>query len=118
MADFFQGSLFSKTFLDSSAPTADELLLVYSPGWQNQGRWTLRGQCWTHSGSESRNAAAVCSLSQILEESAPPKYWLSPKAARGILRRAEKRGRELPEQLRLALTLVARAAETPKRKVT
>lgn len=36
------------------------------------------------------------------------KYFLSPKACAGILRRAEKRGRELPEMLRRALTAAAR----------
>ena len=34
---------------------------------------------------------------------AHPKYYLSAKACLGILRRAEKRGKELPEILRLAL---------------
>lgn len=42
-------------------------------------------------------------LSDILEENPDPKYNLSPKACLGILRRAEKRGKELPEILRGAL---------------
>lgn len=42
-------------------------------------------------------------LSDILEENPDPKYNLSPKACLGILRRAEKRGKELPEILREAL---------------
>lgn len=36
---------------------------------------------------------------------APRKYYLSAKACRGILNRAEKRGKKLPEQLRTALIL-------------
>lgn len=43
------------------------------------------------------------SLSDILEPNAPSKYYLSEKACRGILRRAERRGKELPEALRRAL---------------
>ena len=42
-------------------------------------------------------------LSDILQDDADLKYNLSPKACFGILRRAEKRGKELPEILREAL---------------
>lgn len=58
------------------------------------------------------SAYSVCSLSEILEPHVAPKYFLSPTAARGILRRAEKRGKALPLQLRQALeSLVARESE-------
>lgn len=56
---------------------------------------------------ESPNAAVESRLSQILEEDAPEKYSLSQTACQGILRRAEKRGKQLPEQLRKALETVA-----------
>ena len=54
-------------------------------------------------------------LSSILQADAPEKYCLSPKACRGILRRAQKRGKELPEVLRIALERQASAmkAERP-----
>ena len=65
------------------------------------------GGCLMLSGSEWRNDAAVSSLSDILEESPDPKYLLSARACLGILNRAEKRGRELPEALRHALHQVA-----------
>ena len=43
-------------------------------------------------------------LSDILEEGTVDKrYYLSAKACRGILNRADKRGKELPEILRAAL---------------
>ena len=48
-------------------------------------------------------------LSQILEEFPLPKYSLSAKACRGILNRAEKRGKKLPEQLEAALRAQANA---------
>ena len=62
-----------------------------------------RGACVTHSFSEWPSAAVVCSLSDVLEDSVPPKYFLSPKACSGILRRAERRGKRLPGQLTGAL---------------
>jgi hypothetical protein len=46
-------------------------------------------------------------LSDILEKAPPEKYSLSSRACKGILRRAEKRGKELPEMLDRALQRVA-----------
>ena len=43
-------------------------------------------------------------LSQILQSNADPKYHLSAKACQGILNRAERRGKDLPEALLKALT--------------
>jgi hypothetical protein len=43
----------------------------------------------------------------ILEADVPEKYYLSPKACQGILRRAERRGKKLPELLEVALVSVA-----------
>lgn len=42
-------------------------------------------------------------LSQILEEEAHPKYSLSAKACQGILNRANRRGKALPDILKKAL---------------
>jgi len=54
--------------------------------------------------SEYPSDAAVCSLSDVLETGEiQPKYYLSQKACAGILRRAEKRGKELPALLQKAL---------------
>ena len=64
--------------------------------------------CWTHNGAEWPSAAAVCSLSDVLETGPlPQRFYLSQKACAGILRRAEKRGKELPLMLRDALQAVA-----------
>ena len=49
------------------------------------------------------SGGGACFLSQILEEKAPEKYCLSPKACAGILRRAERRGKDLPPLLKAAL---------------
>jgi DNA (cytosine-5)-methyltransferase 1 len=58
------------------------------------------------------NAADARFLWQVLErELTPQKYYLSAIACAGILRRAQKRGKKLPELLRLALTTqIARSA--------
>jgi hypothetical protein len=58
---------------------------------------------------ESPSDAVESSLSDILEPTGDHlrKYFLSPKACAGILRRAAKRGRKLPEMLEQALMSVA-----------
>jgi len=69
-----------------------------------------RGACSTPNISEWPNAAAVCSLSQVLETgSIPQRFFLSSTACAGILRRAEKRGKKLPPALQTALLSVAQA---------
>ena len=57
----------------------------------------------THSFGESPSVAAESHLSQILEVSPHQKYSLSAKACQGILNRANKRGKKLPELLEKAL---------------
>ena len=49
------------------------------------------------------SAANVSTLSQILKVGVPEKYYLSPKACLGILRRASVRGKRLPDVLEKAL---------------
>ena len=74
------------------------------------GNWVMawRGEYLTADGSEFPSGAVACGLSDILEtRDVPAKYFLSPKAAAGILRRAERRGRELPQALRAALEALA-----------
>lgn len=56
-----------------------------------------------HSFGEFPREENASQLSQILEDSAHPKYSLSAKACAGILRRAEKRGKALPLELKEAL---------------
>jgi len=88
-----------------------------SKDWNTAGTGGPTGY-WTASISESPSDGAACSLSAIVEGRVPPRFFLSPKAARGILRRAEKRGRELPPALRAALTALASAPQGDGRKTT
>lgn len=112
------GSL-SKTSLAFVPLTEDGTLPPSFEGWRDSGMWgpggalTLNTSAWPSDGSGS-----TCSLAEILEPDVPPKYWLSPKACRGILRRAEKRGRELPTLLREALERRAGQTTTQPRGIT
>ena len=68
-----------------------------------------RGGYLMRSFGESPSAAVASRLSQILEANAPQKYYLSAKACLGIIRRAERRGKELPPTLREALMAQSKA---------
>ena len=54
-------------------------------------------------------------LSQILEETPHPKYNLTPKACQGILRRAERRGKDLTKLLKAVLILQSQGASPQER---
>ena len=71
--------------------------------WLEAERLIVRGESWMPNIGEYPNVAVACSLSQILEVSCPKRYFLSPKACLGILRRARIRKKELPLPLKIAL---------------
>lgn len=54
-------------------------------------------------------------LSQILEETPHPKYSLTAKACQGILRRAERRGKDLPKRLKAVLIRQSQGASPQER---
>ena len=60
---------------------------------------------------ELPNAAVESRLSWILEDHPLPKYYLSRKSCQGILNRAKRRGKILPEPLRKALEYQAGIAQ-------
>lgn len=79
---------------------------------KESGRWLTAGwgtaglsptEFSTQSFGESPSVAVESRLSQILEDTPHPKYYLSAKACAGILRRAERRGKKLPPELEKAL---------------
>lgn len=69
------------------------------------GRWSLAWRVLDAQYWESPSAAVESRLSWILEETPPEKYYLSAKACSGILTRAERRGKELPKELQIALKI-------------
>ena len=91
--------------LKSRPPKCLRLVKKAGPGqttmWVSDG--ALHTEYLMHNGGVSPNAEQESSLSQILQVNVPKRYYLSPKACQGILRRASERGKELPETLRKAL---------------
>lgn len=78
------------------------LVLLLDPKGQSAGGSSMPNF------SEWPNDAAVSFLSEVLEkDSIPQKYYSSSAACAGILNRSEKRKRQLPPLLRMALEHVA-----------
>lgn len=110
----------SRMFQGSLALTADG---TWPRSWKDYGSaglWSATG-CWTAQVSEAvrctanlrcRNEGGGSSLSAVLQRQVSPRYSLSPKSAAGILRRARKRGRDLPAPLAAALTVLADETRT------
>jgi hypothetical protein len=115
---------FGRTSPASCPVTEDGILAPSSGCWANSGMgsptgfWTLSTSEWNHTLGPSLKDEGVCSLSDILEiGDVPQRYFLSAKACKGILRRAEKRGKELPQALLQALQQVAEGSSEPARAV-
>ena len=119
--DCIQLSLFGKTCKERSAPTEEK---ISEPCWKNLPAWnnqTLQfldlrrgadgtkpeqlqetdglwhGDSLTLNIGESPKEESVSLLSQILEVNVPQKYYLSARACQGILTRASRRGKKLPD---------------------
>ena len=81
--------------------------------WELISPW--RGDALTLNTGVSPREEKESSLSQILQDDPPDKYYLTRKACLGILRRAFERGKELPRKLNQALEIqsgVAPPADT------
>ena len=87
-----QWEKFYGPFTNSGIMEAGELLMLNTSEWPS-----------------AAEGSSVSSLSQILEPDVARKYCLSTKVCAGILRRAEKRGKTLPEHLEAALKAAASA---------
>ena len=90
-------------------PEAPLFLYLKRDGPQAAASWVtdgaLLGEYSMHSFGESPKDAVESRLSQILEDDPHPKYYLSAKACRGVLNRAARRGKDLPEALKAALLM-------------
>ena len=91
--------------LSNRPPRCLRLLKVDGPTqtlmWETDG--LLHTELSTLNIGESPNVVVVSTLSQILLGDVPLEFYLSAKACEGILRRAERRGKELPPLLKEAL---------------
>ena len=125
--DCIQLSLFGKTCPEHSAPMEEKIsepCWKYFPAWNNQtlqflnlrrgadgakpeqspetdGLWL--GDSLMLNIGEFPNAEKESLLSQILEDNVPQKYYLSARACQGIMTRASRRGKPLPDILRQAI---------------
>lgn len=94
---------YGRTSPASCLQTEGGILEPSSECWQNSGMGSPT-EFLTLSTSEWPSDAVVCLLSDTLETGdLPQRYFLSATACQGILRRAEKRGKKLPERLAAAL---------------
>ncbi len=103
----FELSAIPLMFLDLTPGHGNLLGVSY---WEMISPWR-GGSSTLNTGPAPLSEEDVFSLSQILQDAPPRKYYLSRTACLGILRRAKKRGKELPPQLKAALT--AQAGLTP-----
>lgn len=71
--------------------------------WLEGAKLTPLGESLMLNIGEYPNVENESTLSEILEDNVPEKYYLSAKACLGILRRAKNKGRKLPDNLRIAL---------------
>ena len=114
LASFGQPGWCGRTSPECCHRQEDGILAPSSGRWQNSGMGSPTAFL-TLSGLESPSVAAVCSLSHTLETGdVPQRYFLSQKACSGILRRAERRGKELPSDLHCALAQTAATEKTRK----
>ena len=104
---------FGKTSPASCRPAKDGTLEPSSGRWANSGMggptefWTLSTSEHVDFRGPFPSGDVVSSLSDILETGdLPQRYYLSPKACAGILRRAANRGKDLPTMLLRALSAV------------
>jgi hypothetical protein len=87
---------------DGRIPASSLPLLEATP-WHGE-LLTLSSCEWTGIQELSLKDEGVSSLSEVLEAgNVPRRYFLTKKACEGILRRSEKRGKELPVDLKSAL---------------
>lgn len=103
---------YARTSPVSCQATKGGILAPSSGCWANSGMGSPT-EFLTLSSLEYPKDAVVCSLSDVLETGeVPQRFFLSATACQGILRRAAKRGKELPRPLALALKAVADSEPT------
>lgn len=109
-------------FVPSSKKSCKSPFLYLDTGamqdWLTVDTVRSRGEFSTLNFSERPSVVVESFLSQILQADAPPKYYLSPTACSGILRRAREKGKTLPPELEAVLiaqstTTTGKTAESP-----
>ena len=99
----------SKTYLVSLPVTKEEILESSSERWPTSGILSA-GVCLMLNTSEyPSDAKESSSLADVIQtQPVQPKYYLTHKAAEGILRRSNRHGKKLPDILQKAFEDVVR----------
>lgn len=98
----------SKTYQVYSLPTMDETSESLFKRWPTSGM-VWHGECLIAATSESPSHAKESLLLPLIEtQDLPDKYFLSPNAAKGALRRADQMGRSLFPPLRQAMEILSK----------
>jgi C-5 cytosine-specific DNA methylase len=100
---------------ESCRREADGTLVPFLGRWRNAGI-VSRTECWTLGTTEFPSdveGSSLWDISMVLERDVPTKYFLTPKAARGMLRRAARTG---PLKPRLSAALRILSGKTPAMK--
>lgn len=79
-----------KMFPDCSTQTVEKISELSSPRWMSSGM-AFRGECWTQNTLEHPNDVVVSTLSQVLEPSAPLRYFLNKEQLQSLINRGEAR---------------------------
>jgi hypothetical protein len=93
---------FSRMFQGCSTATTAKISERSSGPWTNSGM-AYRGELLTLNTLEHPSDAVASTLSQVVAQSAPLKYFLSPVQIRKWLARASAKGISLPTDLRRVL---------------
>ena len=106
--DALHEQLSSKTCTGFSLVMEDATSRLCSTRWTNSGI-VLHGVCLTAKASESPSNAVASTLLPCVEtQGVPEKYFLSPNAAIGILRRVDRMKRNLPPSFRQSLETLSK----------
>lgn len=118
---FQASSATAQTVLDNSLRPSSESPKSCAPPTAKTGQtqvWlmdrkgkSLGGYSTQDIGECPKSGAVSSSLAHVLVSDAPAKYFLSARAAAGMLKRSEKRTKKLPEKLRRALVFTVKRRE-------
>jgi hypothetical protein len=99
-----QNTSSSKTYLVCYPVTKEKILESSSERWPTSGILSAGGCLMLNTSEYPSEGVVSSSLADVLlTQQVLPKFYLSPTACEGILRRANRRGKTLPEALTKAL---------------
>ena len=85
-------------------PKTEKISKVSSTRWMNSGM-VYRGECWTQNTSEHPKDVEESILSQVVETSAPLRYFLNKTQLESLINRAESRNIPMPQELKEKIEL-------------